>query len=120
MSNFYLDIIKDRLYCEKADGVPRRAAQTTIYIILDALTRMIAPILAFTSEEIWAAMPHQSSDNAESVLYNDMATRIETHVDSSFVERWNTIFAVRSDVQKALEEKRAQNQICLLYTSRCV
>ena len=53
MSNFYLDVIKDRLYAEKADGKLRRAAQTAIYTILDAMTRMIAPILAYTADEIW-------------------------------------------------------------------
>ena len=58
MSNFYLDVIKDRLYAEKADGKLRRAAQTAIYTILDAMTRMIAPILAYTADEIWEYMPH--------------------------------------------------------------
>ena len=63
---------------------------------------MIAPILAFTSDEIWGAMPHKLTDNAESVLFNDMVTKVESHVDSSFVARWDTIFAVRGDVQKAV------------------
>lgn len=59
MSNFYLDIIKDRLYC--GDDAARAAARTALYRILDGMTRMLAPILAFTSEEIWAAMPSQRS-----------------------------------------------------------
>ncbi len=57
MSNFYLDIIKDRLYCETRDSVLRRAAQTAMYDILSALTRLVAPILVFTSEEIWQHLP---------------------------------------------------------------
>ena len=56
MSSFYLDIIKDRLYCDEKDGVKRRSAQTALYIILDAMTKMMSPILAFTGDEIWQAM----------------------------------------------------------------
>ena len=57
LSNFYLDIIKDRLYVEKPDSVSRRAAQTAIYRILRDMTLVFAPILAFTCEEIWANLP---------------------------------------------------------------
>ena len=78
MSNFYLDIIKDRLYCEGVDSFERRSAQSAIYMILNALTRLVAPILAFTSEEIWAAMPHFAADDAESVLFNAVSY---THLD---------------------------------------
>lgn len=113
MSSFYLDIIKDRLYCEKADGVLRRAAQTTIYRILDAMTRMLAPVLAFTADEIWGFMPHSSKDNAGSVLFNDMykADTIKLSVSDAFVEQWAFIHELRDDVQKALELKRAENTI---------
>lgn len=72
MSNFYLDIIKDRLYC--GDDAARAAARTALYRILDGMTRMLAPILAFTSEEIWAAMPHSAADDASCVLLNDIPT----------------------------------------------
>ena len=58
MSSFYLDIIKDRLYTEKADSVARRAAQTTMYYILDALVKILTPMISFTAEEIWSAMNH--------------------------------------------------------------
>lgn len=68
LSNFYLDVLKDRLYVEKADSVTRRAAQTAIYRILHALTRLIAPILAYTSEEIWSYLPHGKGDDLRSVL----------------------------------------------------
>lgn len=111
MSTFYLDIIKDRLYCEKSDGVLRRAAQTTMYKILDALTRMIAPILSFTAEEIWSFMPHTSGDDAESVLFNEMYKSVESNVSDEFVATWNRIYAVRGDVSKALEIKRTENVI---------
>lgn len=111
MSSFYLDIIKDRLYCEAPDGELRRSAQTTMFTILDALTRMIAPILAFTAEEIWSFMPHKDSDDAASVLFNEMYKITEHAVEDSFIENWNTLSSVRSDVQKALEIKRGQNEI---------
>lgn len=72
MSNFYLDVLKDRLYTEKADSKLRRAAQTSIYLILNAMTRMLTPILAYTSDEIWKYMPHRESDVKSHVIYNDM------------------------------------------------
>jgi len=111
MSNFYLDILKDRLYCEKADGKLRRSAQTAMYTVLDALTRMLAPILAFTSEEIWRFMPHKSADNPESVLLNDIYPSVYSNTDAAFEEKWELLAAVRSDVQKALELKRGENQL---------
>ena len=67
MSNFYLDVIKDRLYCDETDGLSRRSAQTTIYRILSALVRMLSPILCFTADEIWQAMPHAAEDDARNV-----------------------------------------------------
>lgn len=68
MSNFYLDIIKDRLYTAKPDSIERRAAQTTMYKILDALVKILAPMTCFTAEEIWKYMPHSASENQESVM----------------------------------------------------
>lgn len=103
MSNFYLDVIKDTLYVEKADSQLRRAAQTTIYKILSGLTRLVAPILAFTSEEIWQYLPKSKQDNAESVLFNDMPA-VEGHgADDSFIQKWDRIHAIRDDVSKVLE-----------------
>ena len=63
LSSFYFDIIKDRLYCDGAESLSRRSAQTALYLILDAMTRMFAPILAFTCDEIWLAMPHRTGDD---------------------------------------------------------
>ena len=112
MSNFYLDVIKDRLYCESKFGKKRRAAQTTIYIILDALTRMIAPILAFSSEEIWSFLPHKNADLVDSVLLNDMYFNVENlKYDVDFQERWSKILQIRDFVRKALEEKRKEKTI---------
>ncbi len=110
MSNFYLDVIKDRLYVEKADSETRRAAQTTIYKILDTLTRLIAPILAFTSEEIWQFMPHDGTANTESVLLNDMAKPSE-ETDTELMARFDKLHLVRDDVKKALENARSAKVI---------
>ncbi len=106
MSNFYLDIIKDRLYCTGEKSVDRRAAQTAMYKILSALSRMLAPILSFTAEEIWKYIPHTAADDTRSICMNDMPEKINVTVDDTFTEKWNTIYQLRSDVTKALEAKR--------------
>ena len=112
MSNFYLDIIKDRLYCDGTQSLSRKSAQTAIYMILDGLVRMLAPILAFTSEEIWAAMPHGKNDDAESVLFNDMPSVNPLYAFSQEQEsKWSKILALRTDVNKALELARAEKTI---------
>ena len=108
LSNFYLDIIKDRLYCEGADSRLRRSAQTALYTILDGMTRLIAPILAFTSDEIWGAMPHTADVNGESVLLNDMpAWDSALALDPGTAERWEKLVSVREAVNKALENARS-------------
>lgn len=111
MSNFYLDIIKDRLYCDDVNSVSRKAAQTTMYRILSAITRLIAPIMSFTADEIWSYIPHSSSDNAKSVFLNDMPSKSNIKVDEKFSAKWNLIAELREDVKKALEIKRADKVI---------
>ena len=107
MSNFYLDIIKDRLYCDETNGISHRAAQTAIYVVLNALVRMLAPILAFTAEEIWAAMPHSANDDVDSVLYNPMPqSESEYKLSPDSEARWDKLLRLRSDVNKALEIAR--------------
>lgn len=112
MSNFYLDVLKDRLYIEKADSATRRAAQTTIYRILNALTRMLSPILAFTSEEIWGFMPHTANEDARAVVLNELPKTDDMYrVDEKFMEKWDRIHAVREDAKKALELARTAKEI---------
>ena len=112
MSSFYLDIIKDRLYCDAADSLSRRSAQSAIYAILDAMVRLLAPILAFTSDEIWQAMPHDSAANGLHVMLNDMpAVHPEYRFDDAEAQRWDKLIALRADVLKALEVKRADKSI---------
>ena len=107
MSNFYLDVIKDRLYCDETAGASRRAAQTTIYRILSALVRMLSPILCFTADEIWQAMPHAVEDDVRNVAYNEMPQADDAFAfDEAETEKWNKLIAFRDDVNKALEGAR--------------
>lgn len=110
MSNFYLDVIKDRLYVEKTDSEARRSAQTAIYLILRGFDMLIAPILPFTAEEVWSYMPADSNYTADSVMLNEMPKAQEL-VDQAFMEKWDSIHAIRDDVLKALEEARAEKVI---------
>ncbi len=108
MSNFYLDILKDRLYCEKEDGQSRRAAQTAMYIILSGLTRLIAPILSFTADEIWQELPAKAGDDKRNVVFNSMPEPTGISVDTA---KWDKIHAIRDDVLVALEKKRNEKVI---------
>ncbi len=109
LSNFYLDIIKDRLYCEKADSVERRSAQTALFLILDALAKMFAPILAFTCDEIWLSMPHRAGDDERNVLFNEMSKPYtEYALDSDTMAKWDRLISLRNVVNKALELVRAE------------
>ncbi|MEG1761195.1 MAG: isoleucine--tRNA ligase [Hydrogenoanaerobacterium sp.] len=111
MSNFYLDVIKDRLYCENAVSKERRSAQTVIYNILTALTRLIAPILPFTAEEIWAYIKHGSAASAASVMLNQMPDKFEIEANTEFISKWDKIHTIRDDVNKVLEQKRNAKEI---------
>ena len=111
MSKLYIDITKDRVYVMKRDSEARRSAQTVMYTILSGMTRLIAPLLAFTAEEIWKAMPHVSSDNKTSVFLNLMPEYKEEYEFADITERWNKLFDLRDDVMKSLEEARAAKLI---------
>ena len=111
MSSFYLDVLKDRLYVEKPDSATRRAAQTAMYLILDGMTRLISPVLAFTSDEIWRSMKHIGAENAERVLFNDMPLPVEIGTDTEFDARWERVHQVREDVKKVLETARTEKVI---------
>ena len=110
MSNFYLDIIKDRLYCEEKDGAKRRSAQTALFLILDTMTKIMAPILAFTSDEIWLSMPHRSSDDARNVVFNDMNQPFADY-DLGDLVSWGTLTLLRDGVNAALEAARNEKKI---------
>ena len=112
LSSFYLDIIKDRLYCEERDGLKRRSAQTALFLILDSMTRMFAPILAFTCDEIWQAMPHRAGDDGRNVLLNEMNKPFADYaLSEDEMARWEQLIALRSDVNGVLEAARADKRI---------
>jgi len=111
MSNFYLDVLKDRLYVSKPDDKKRRSAQSAMYIILDALVRLLAPILAFTSEEIWKYIPHRKSDNPESIQLNSWPAVNPEYENPELEKKWNRLIEIRDDVLKALENARNEKLI---------
>lgn len=111
MSNFYFDVLKDRLYTTAPDSKSRRAAQTVLYKVLDALTLILTPILAFTCDEIWTAMKHNKSRNPEGPLFNNIPTADYIETDEAFIAKWDRIHEIRTDVQKALELARNEKVI---------
>ena len=112
LSSLYLDIIKDHLYCDGKDSLVRRSAQTALFLILDAMTRAFAPILAFTCDEIWQAMPHRSGDDARNVVFNEMVKPYTAYaLSDEQMARWDAAIRVRSDVNGVLELARADKRI---------
>ena len=111
MSNFYFDVLKDRLYTSAPNSATRRAAQTVLYKVLDALTLVLTPILAFTCDEIWKAMPHAAGRDPRSPLFNDIPQPEYIAADADFMAKWDRIHRIREDVQKALELARKDKTI---------
>ena len=112
LSSFYLDILKDRLYCEEKNGLRRRSAQTALFLILDAMAKVFAPILAFTCDEIWQSMPHRACDDGRNVLLNQMPENFDAYaLDDAAMARWDTVMKLRQDVNGVLEKARADKRI---------
>jgi isoleucyl-tRNA synthetase len=105
LSALYLDIVKDRLYCEGAASAKRRAAQTTLYRILETLVHLMAPILSFTAEEIWSYMPEKRR-RPESVFLSQIPAADTAVVDRELGDKWDQVFRERGEVLKALEGAR--------------
>ncbi len=108
MSAFYLDVLKDRLYTASPKSLQRRSAQTAMYLILDALTRLIAPVLSFTAEEIWLNLPGEREQSVHLAQFPRFETSL---LDADLEARYEDILAVRSDVSKALEMARTDKRI---------
>ena len=112
LSSFYLDIIKDRLYCEGVDSLRRRSAQSALFLIVDALAKLFAPILAFTCDEIWQSMPHRKEDDARNIMLNKMPTDMQAYLlDDAVMDKWATVMKLRQDVNGVLELARAEKRI---------
>ena len=111
MSNFYLDIIKDRLYTSKKESVERRAAQTTMYNILNSLVKLLTPMIPFTAEEIWKAMIHTKEEQVESVMLADFPIVNTLYDNKELSEKWDRILKLKDIVAKELEVARANKTI---------
>ena len=111
LSKLYIDITKDRSYVEAPASKTRRAVQTAMYTVLSMITRILAPLLTFTADEIWRAMPHVASEDARSVLLNDIPTYDESLTFPEIKAHWDHLFELRDDVMKELETARANKLI---------
>ena len=110
MSNIYMDVLKDRLYCEAPNSLSRRSSQTAMQRILDCLIRTLAPILVHTAEEAWATMKFKSQ-NVESVHLTDMP-KVDDSIDWQDAEpKWEKIMKLRDEVLRVLEGLRQNKKI---------
>ncbi len=113
LSSFYLDVLKDRLYTSPPGSPPRRSAQTAIRIVLQALTRLMAPVLCFTAEEVWQALLGRGDGEpiASSVHVEELPEPLDLPPDDGLLDRFGRLLEVREEVLKALETVRAQGLI---------
>jgi isoleucyl-tRNA synthetase len=109
LSALYLDVLKDRLYTSKAASLARRSAQTAMTALLEAMVQLLAPILTFTAEEVWQALPAYPG-KAESVHLTQFPEVNEQYLQADLAERWTTLIAVKGEVAKAIETAR-QNKV---------
>lgn len=110
LSSFYLDILKDRMYCDAADSITRRSSQTVMYEILLALTKLLAPVLVFTAEEIWSRIPNLD-DDTETVHFTQMPQANTDWWDKDLLEKWEELENVRDEVLKPLEIARQEKKM---------
>ncbi len=110
MSSIYMDVLKDRLYCDAKDSLSRRSCQTAMQSILDALVRMLAPILAHTAEEAWQAAGHKSQ-NVDSV-HLSLMPQPDTSIDLQRNDaKWQKLMQLRDEVLRVLEGLRRDQKI---------
>ncbi|QCR37215.1 isoleucine--tRNA ligase [Nissabacter sp. SGAir0207] len=110
MGSFYLDIIKDRQYTAKADGVARRSCQSALYFIAEALVRWMAPIMSFTADEIWGYLPGQRVPFVFTEEWFDGLFGLDA-AEPMNDEFWASLLKVRGEVNKVLEQARADKRI---------
>ena len=110
LGGFYLDIVKDRQYTSKTDGLARRSAQTAMYHVVEALARWLAPITSYTADEIWQHIPGQRSDSIFLETWYEQLVELDadTAMDRDF---WEKIITVRSAVSKEIEQVRSKGEI---------
>lgn len=108
LGGFYLDVLKDRLYCDFPQGKKRRSSQTAMYAILVELVKLIAPVLVFTAEEIWQHIPEAE---AESIHFTKWSELPEDYYNESLSCKWSDLLTVRHLVSKALENARSEKKL---------
>jgi isoleucyl-tRNA synthetase len=110
LSSFYLDILKDRLYTSPPASLARRSAQTAMFMILDAMARIMAPIMPFTAEEVWRHLPavNGKPESIHLALFPKPDPELK---DEALAQKWETLIRVRAEVTKALEQARADKVI---------
>jgi isoleucyl-tRNA synthetase len=112
LGGFYLDILKDRLYTTAAAGVPRRAAQHALYHITHSLVRLFAPVLSFTAEEAWQQLSSSADDSVFFHTWHRFPEQAGNPCDTqTLLQRWQRLREWRAQVQKQLEDARAQGEI---------
>ncbi len=115
MSSFYLDVIKDRQYTMPANSAGRRSTQTAMYLILDAMTRWIAPVLSFTSDEIWQELSKNEAERDRNVFtqtWSNELFALEPEARGlAGSDAWQVIISVREAVSRTLESLRANGDI---------
>lgn len=108
MSAVYLDILKDRLYCSAPDEPLRRAAQTSLYVILRDIIKLLAPVLSFTAEEVWDFVPGEKEESVHLALFPTVNKEFE---NKEVADRWDVVLKVRDSVLKILEDARVDKVI---------
>ncbi len=116
LSNFYLDIAKDRLYISAADSFRRRSCQTILHIALENLVRAIAPVLCHTAEDIWQFIPYSRSEKS---VFQAGWVKIDPQWKNPELEnKWHTLRMLRTDVNKVLEQVRMEKKDWFLLGSK--
>ncbi len=109
LGGFYLDVVKDTLYCDEPDGLSRRSAQTAMYHMVRVLTKLLGPIIPHTADEVWQFIPGQKeTDNVHLATMEELPSE---WINDSLEDTWSQLLEVRSDVAKVLEEARASKLI---------
>ncbi|HPT50920.1 MAG TPA: isoleucine--tRNA ligase [Accumulibacter sp.] len=108
LGGFYLDILKDRLYTAAADSRARRSAQSALWHILQAVVKLMAPVLSFTAEEIWRL---QTGDAEQSIMLQTWQPLPAPATEGELLDKWRRIRGYRAEVMRALEELRIEGRI---------
>ncbi len=108
LSSLYIDVARDRLYCSAANSRERRSAQTALYLMLDTLVRMLAPLIPFTADEVYSHMPGKAGDSVHLLTLREADS---SFADAELESRWDKLIALRDQALKVLETMRQAGTI---------